>query len=321
MHLSASNGVLPEMVLQFSPAYPHSRCRTTGKFLLMETPKADMDDDTLPGVAFTCGAAFSCDGQIISNPAALRVKDASCCTLYIAIRSSFNGAHIIPEAMPDKCSEIVLVDLQNAMETGFENIRKSHIEDHRRLYSKSVFAVPETPEDKLPTDRRLEAAAAGEQVPPGMAALLYNYGRYLLIASSRPGTLPANLQGIWNPLRHPPWGSKFITNINLEMNYWPAECANLAECAEPLFRFISDMSRHGIKTARELYHADGWCMHHHSDIWLHSTPATGATQYLFWNACGGWLCRHLAEHLDYGATGKFLEQTALPALRGAAGFY
>ncbi|MBO7742117.1 MAG: hypothetical protein J6S21_06135, partial [Victivallales bacterium] len=131
---------------------------------------------------------------------------------------------------------------------------------------------------------------------------------------------PANLQGLWNPLRRPPWGSKYITNINLEMNYWHAECANLSQCAEPLFSFMRGLAERGRETASKLYHARGWCLHHHSDLWQHSAPATGKTQFLFWNMCGGWLCRHLAEHLDFNYDEAFLRETALPLMRGAAAF-
>ena len=216
--------------------------------------------------------------------------------LLLAIRTDFIDWCTMPGAfgeMPDeKCGN----DFKAVAGMSFETLLERHTADHRNLFRRSVLLFPETENDLLPTDQRLRACKTSESVPPNMGALLYHFGRYLMIASSRPGTQATNLQGIWNPLLMPPWGCNYTTNINTEMNYWPAENANLAECAAPLFDFIRDLSEKGSEAARQLYGCGGWCLHHNSDLWRFNSLATGRTQWGFWPVCGAWLCRHLFEH-------------------------
>ena len=151
-------------------------------------------------------------------------------------------------------------------------------------------------------------------------ALYLQYGRYLLISSSRPGTRPANLQGIWNDLLTPPWGSKYTTNINAEMNYWPAELLNLSPLHEPLFKMIEELAEAGKQTAKEYYNAPGWVLHHNTDLWRGTAPINAANHGI-WVTGGAWLCHHLWEHYLFTQDKIFLKNKAYPIMKEAALFF
>jgi alpha-L-fucosidase 2 len=176
-----------------------------------------------------------------------------------------------------------------------------------------------TPAADLPTDERVKALKnSGLAADPALAALHFQYGRYLLIASSRPGDEPANLQGVWNEELNPPWESKYTININLEMNYWPAEIANLSECAEPLFAMIDDLVISGGRTAQKQYGCRGWVAHHNTDHWRGTAPINNIDGV--WPTGGAWLCYHLWEHYLFTGDKKFLAR-AYPAMKGASEFF
>ncbi|HMU09701.1 MAG TPA: glycoside hydrolase N-terminal domain-containing protein [Ferruginibacter sp.] len=170
----------------------------------------------------------------------------------------------------------------------------------------------------LPTDQRLDKFASSSD--PSFVALYQQYGRYLLISSSRPGTRPANLQGIWNDLLTPPWGSKYTTNINAEMNYWPAELLNLSPMHEPLFGMTDELSQTGKETAKEYYNAPGWVLHHNTDIWRGTAPINAANHGI-WVTGGAWLCQHLWEHYLFTQDELFLKNRAYPVMKEAALFF
>ncbi|MDU0294326.1 glycosyl hydrolase family 95 catalytic domain-containing protein [Saccharothrix longispora] len=185
------------------------------------------------------------------------------------------------------------------------------VADHRALFDRVALDLgpaPDAPVDEWPAD------------DPALAALLFQYGRYLLIASSRPGTLPANLQGVWNPHADPPWRSNYTLNINTQMNYWAAEPTGLPECHEPLFDFVDGLARRGAETARSLYGADGWCAHHNSDPWFLTTPVQGDPAWANWPMAGAWLCLHLWEHYAFTGDAEWLRTRAWPLMLGAADF-
>ena len=264
--------------------------------------------------------AVSGDGSVTASAdGTLRVAAASSVILLLAIRSDFIDWKTLPGSRgttpEEKCSH----DLLSVSGVNFDFLLARHSEDSRSLFNRSLLHFPETDEDFLPTDQRLRACEKSGTVSPNMAALLYHFGRYLMIASSRPGTQATNLQGIWNPLLMPPWGCNYTTNINTEMNYWPAEVANLAECAEPFFRMIREYAEKGRAAAAELYHCGGWCLHHNADIWRFASLATGKAQWGFWPVCGAWFCRHLFEHYLYSGDEAFLREY-YPVLRGSAEF-
>ncbi len=178
------------------------------------------------------------------------------------------------------------------------------------------------PTADLPTDERIRRYAT--EADPALVTLLFQYGRYLLIASSRPGTQPANLQGIWNDEVRPPWSSNFTVNINTQMNYWPAEPTNLAECHTPLFAFIAELSENGRRTAATNYGAAGWVAHHNADLWRQSAPVgafgAGDPVWACWPMAAPWLCQHLWEHYAFGGDRTFLAEHAYPLMKGAAEF-
>ena len=185
----------------------------------------------------------------------LRVVDAESVTLRLAAATSFKGRD--PEAA---CAEALRA------RRPYDELLARHLADHRSLFRRVRLDLGSADRDALPTDERLAAVREGA-VDPGLAATYFQYGRYLLIASSRPGTQPANLQGLWNDDVNPAWGSKYTININTEMNYWPAEVTNLAECHEPLFDLIEELREPGRRTARAHYGARGFVAHHNTDLW------------------------------------------------------
>jgi alpha-L-fucosidase 2 len=200
----------------------------------------------------------------------------------------------------------------------YDVLRADHIAEHRRLFRRVRLDLGRTEAADAPTDERLRQFAAGAE-DPHLAALYFQFGRYLLISSSRPGTQPANLQGIWNQQTQPPWDSKYTININTEMNYWPAEPTNLSELTEPLFRMVREIAETGSRTARVHYGADGWVCHHNTDLWRATAPIDGA-QWGMWPLGGAWLTTHLWEHYLFNGDREFLAE-AYPVLKGACEFF
>jgi alpha-L-fucosidase 2 len=199
----------------------------------------------------------------------------------------------------------------------YAQLLSAHVADHQALFRR--FAIDLGPGDLTrPTDQRVPRFHEGKD--PQLAALLFQYGRYLLIASSRPGGQPANLQGIWNESNNPPWDSKYTVNINTEMNYWPAEPTGLGETTEPLFDMLRDLSVSGAVTAKEQYGAPGWVLHHNTDLWRGTAPIN-ASNHGIWPTGGAWLSQNLWWHYQYGGDEAFLRDTAYPILKGAALFF
>jgi alpha-L-fucosidase 2 len=240
------------------------------------------------------------------------VRDASAATLLIAVATSFVSYNDV-SADPEARVEAVL---RAAAERTHDALRAAHVAEHQRLFRRVGIDLGASPDAALPTDERLKRFDGAND--PALAALLFQFGRYVLISSSRPGTQPANLQGIWNKDMNPMWDSKYTTNINTEMNYWPAEVANLAECAEPLFRMIRELTDQGADVAREHYGARGWVHHQNTDLWRVAAPMDGPNWGGF--ATGGaWLATHLWEHYLFTGDKSFLAGS-YPVMKGAAEF-
>lgn len=197
--------------------------------------------------------------------------------------------------------------------------RAEHIASHRALYDRCSLDLGGHSAASRPTDERLAAYRDGAE-DPALEALYFHFGRYLLISCSRPGTMPANLQGLWCEHTEAPWNSDYHININCQMNYWPAEVTNLAECHEPFFRLIDGIAKSGAVTARELYGVRGWVAHHTTDAWWFTAP-TGRTVWGLWPTGGAWTTRHLYEHWAYGRDPRFAREVAFPHLAGAARFF
>tara|TARA_R110002124_G_scaffold63350_4_gene172875 strand:+ start:2865 stop:5114 length:2250 start_codon:yes stop_codon:yes gene_type:complete len=199
----------------------------------------------------------------------------------------------------------------------YEVLRAAHIAEHQRLFRRLSIDLGRTPAADLPTDQRIARFADGDD--PALAALYVQFGRYLMIASSRPGTQPATLQGIWNKETRPPWGSKYTSNINLQMNYWLPDPANLAECMAPLLELVEDLSVAGADMARLHYGARGWVLHHNTDLWRATGPVDGA-QWGLWPTGGAWLCAQLWDHAEFAGRPEALVRRLLPVLSGATRF-
>lgn len=207
--------------------------------------------------------------------------------------------------------------LNGALTKSYLQLRMDHIADYRSLFDRVKLDLGSTEAARRPTDERIKAFQDGHD--PQLAELFFQYGRYLLISSSRWGSQPANLQGLWNESMSPPWDSKYTININTEMNYWPAEMTNLAECHEPLLRMVAELVEPGSRTAQVNYGARGWVCHHNTDLWRATAPVDGPF-WGMWPMGGAWLCQHLWYHYEFGGDNIFLKK-AYPVMKGAAQFY
>lgn len=249
----------------------------------------------------------------------LKVASADSVTFLLSAATSFNGFEKDPADEGKDPTEVAETALAAASAFSYEELKRRHIEDYSSFYRRVQLQFGISEATGLPTDDRLKRVQQGED-DPGLAALYFQYGRYLLIACSRPGTQAANLQGIWNKEVRPPWRSNYTVNINTEMNYWPTETCNLAECHEPLFDLIGELSVQGRRTAEVHYGCRGWTAHHNVDLWRMSTPVGGSASWSFWPMSGAWLCRHLWERFLFSGDRAFLETRAYPVMKDAALF-
>jgi alpha-L-fucosidase 2 len=261
------------------------------------------------GVKFLAALeAVAAGGRVESRDGALMVEKADAVTLFLAAATSFR------ESDPAARAAAQL----RAARKSYAQLRAAHIADYQRLFRRMEFNLPGSAPD-LPTDERLQRFTGGDPQDHQLAALYFQFGRYLLISSSRPGTMAANLQGIWNDSLAPSWESKYTININTEMNYWPAEVCNLAELHEPLFDLVENAREDGRRIARSLYDARGFVLHHNTDAWGHAVPIDGVRSGI-WPTGAAWLSLHYWDHFDFGRDMKFLATRAYPVLKEAAEF-
>ncbi len=278
---------------------------------------ADIDGK---GTFFEARLTVQTDGRIRADGTTLRIEGATEATILLTAASSFNGPTKSPSREGLNPALRSTHDLREAAAQRYPALRERHIADYRTLFDRVSLDLGRDPaKEKLPTDARV--AAFRETGDPALAALLFHFGRYLLIAGSRAGTQPLNLQGKWNDLVIPPWASSYTVNINTEMNYWPAESANLSELHEPMFRLIRETAVSGALTARDMYGRRGWVAHHNVSLWRDSFPVDGAARAAFWNLTAGWFVSHLWEHWLFTGDRAFLANDAYPLMKGAAEFY
>jgi len=263
------------------------------------------------GLAFQASLKVLPDGgRLEAFPERILVQGANAVTLVMAAGTSYRGEN--PKTAATR-------QANTAATKSYEALRQAHVDDHQRLFKRVSLRLGEAPaDDEVPTDRRLEAVRQGA-IDRGLERLYFQFGRYLLIASSRPGGLPANLQGLWNDSLHPPWDSDYHLNINLQMNYWPAEPTNLAETHLPLFDFLETLREPGRQTARIHYGARGFVAHHITDIWGFTAPGDLPRSGL-WPTGAAWLTQHLWEHYLFDPDRAFLER-AYPVLKEASEFF
>ncbi|MFD8755788.1 glycoside hydrolase N-terminal domain-containing protein [Kitasatospora sp. NPDC059577] len=272
------------------------------------------------GTGFAAGLhVVASGGRVERTSGTVTVRGADEVLLLVAAETGFRG-HTEPPAGPDEGPTAQLERrLDAAAARPYGQLLADHLADHRRLYRATALRLGDGPPSALPTDERLAAVRAG-RADPALTALQFAYGRYLLIASSRPGSQPATLQGIWNTETSPPWNSNWTTNINLQMNYWHAETTGLAPCHEPLFDLIADLARTGARTAAAYYGTGGWTVHHNVDLWRSAGPVSGSPSWANWPMAGAWLCAHLWERHLFDGDHDFLAERAYPLMRGAARF-
>ncbi|WP_256992292.1 glycoside hydrolase family 95 protein [Paenibacillus sp. XY044] len=275
------------------------------------------------GLRFAAVLSVRTDGELRAEEGRIRIGKASTVTFVLAAATDFAGFDTIPGASGidpvSLCREHV-----NAADRDYPDLRQRHTEDYRELFDRVDLQVgqirnQQEAEAAMPTDERLLLYRQGK-TDLALETLLFHYGRYLMIAGSRPGTQALNLQGIWNPHKQPPWNSNYTTNINAEMNYWPAEVCGLGECHEPLFDLIRELSVTGSRTAAIHYGARGWTAHHNTDLWRMSTPSDGRAMWAFWPMGGVWLTRHLWERYAFRPDAAYLRDVAYPLMKGAALF-
>ena len=250
-----------------------------------------------PGVRFACVVG-------------VRRETETAATLFVGAATDYAGEPPLDAARSR---------VEAASGLDYARLRAAHVAEHRGLFDRVTLDLGSSDQAAKPTDVRLAELQQGTD-DPALIALYFQFGRYLLMGSSRPGTLPANLQGIWNEHIAAPWNADYHTNINVQMNYWPVEAANLAECHEPFFDMVDKLVMRGRKTAHDLYQCRGWVAHHTTDAWWFTVPI-GRTVWGLWPLGGAWCCRHLFEHWQFTGDLPFLRERAFPVMREAALFF
>jgi alpha-L-fucosidase 2 len=260
-------------------------------------------------------------GRISANGDRLLIHGATACTMVLTAATGYRGFEQKPDTSQAQVNERASRQLDAALKQSYSALRQRHGSDYRKLFGRVSLTLGSNPAASQPTDQRLANFAAAPD--PALLALYFHYGRYLLISSSRPGTQPANLQGIWNYQVQAPWSSNWTANINVQMNYWPAETCNLSDCTEPLLALIEGLSHTGARAAQETYGLPGWVSHHNIDIWRAANPVgmgVGQPTWANWCMSGPWLCAHLFEHYRFTRDREFLRTRAYPLMKGAAEF-
>ena len=253
-------------------------------------------------------AAESEGGMIVFTDTGFDVYEADSVTVYLTIRTEYHK---------DDITEWCIDKLNNAVALGYDLLKERHISDYRKYFDRVSFVLDGEEFSHIPTDERIKNAELDDRK---LAQLYFDFGRYLLISSSREGTVPANLQGIWNKDRYPAWGSKFTININTEMNYWPAEVCNLSELHQPLFDHLRKMLPYGKKVAKDMYGARGFVAHHNTDLFGDCAPVDYWMPATTWPMGAAWLCTHIATHYEYTKDLEFLREN-IDILREACLFF
>ncbi len=280
--------------------------------------------DPAKGTRFATAIGIkSADGQLVRTDSTLGIAGGTEALIVVSMATSFNGFDKNPATNGRPHQQLATNQLARALTKSYDQLKKEHLADYQPFFSRVRLDLGQSSAPSLPTDERLKRYATGAE-DKSLEVLYFNFGRYLLISSSRTEGVPANLQGIWNPYIRPPWSSNYTTNINAEENYWPAENTNLSEMHSPLLTFIHNLAQTGAITAKTFYGATGWTVAHNSDIWAISNPVgdfgTAQPQWANWNMGGAWLSTHLWEHFAFTQDKTYLRQEAYPLMKGAAQF-
>ncbi|MCH7396634.1 glycoside hydrolase family 95 protein [Belliella sp. DSM 107340] len=291
-----------------------SKIKTKGNDQLVFSGLSSEHEGIKGAVKFETNVKFvNKGGSVSSTESEIQVSNADEVTIYISIATNFVDYKNISADASQKSSAF----LEKSIKKDFQRIYKDHVEDYRSFYDRVKLDLGRTDAADLPTDKRIEEFSKGND--PQLVSLYFQFGRYLLIAASRPGGQPANLQGIWNHQLNPAWDSKYTVNINAEMNYWPAEITNLTEMHEPFIQMVKELSESGQQTANDMYGARGWVLHHNTDLWRVTGPIDFAAAGM-WPLGGAWVSQHLFEKYDFSGDKKYLE-SVYPAAKRAATFF
>lgn len=265
---------------------------------------------------------ISCDGKVAVSDSLIEISEATDAVVLVSAATSYNGFRNSPTLAGKDPQAITLSRLNAAQKKPYETLKAAHIVDYQKFFKRVELNLSSEAVPDLPTDKRLAAYKQGVS-DPHLEELYFQFGRYLLISSSRPGGIAANLQGIWCEAIRPSWRSNYTTNINLQMNYWPALPLNMTEMYEPLLKQIEHMAFNGRFTAKNYYHAKGWAAHHNSDIWAQTNPVGeggGDPKWANWALGSPWLSQHLWEYYQFTMDQAFLKDKAYPIMKGAADF-
>lgn len=305
--LLITNGECPGDADTNSPEYP---CNG-----LIYSDKAEEK-----GVLFSGALTVCCNGKTSSDGNLISVTNATEAVIYFTLKTSFNGFDKYPAIDGKEYKNACTSALKAAVNAGFDKILKDHIDDYRSYYDRVSLSLESNTDTSFSTDERIKNFGTKKD-DNSLYTLLFNYGRYLAIASSRAGSLAMNLQGIWSDSTKPAWNSNYTVNINTQMNYWPILACSMPELMTPLTELIKTLSVTGEDTAKDFYAANGFVVHHNADIWGHSVPVYGNPSWAYWQGGSGWLCRSLFEFYEYTLDKDYLKNTALPIMKKAARFY
>ncbi len=270
---------------------------------LGKIPNAVMYDEGR-GMAFCLAVKVITDGKVVESGKKLVVKKAKCVTVYATTKTGFLGYDKMPETNREKVCDECIAALNKA-DTDYDGLLERHIADYKAIFDRQRFSIGGVNEDC--TVNLLATAKAGKP-DPKLVELFYNFGKYLMIAGSRKGGQPLNLQGIWNARVRPPWSSNYTVNINTEMNYWPVSSSNMAECAEPLVNMVYELMHQGAETARINYGCKGACCNHNTDLWRMTSTVCGGPCYMFAPLCGAWLVNEVYTHYKNGGLDEYKDK-------------
>lgn len=295
-----------------SHADPHYLCKPDAVVYSAEKEET--------GIRYFSLVRVETDGRVEAAEGEIRVQQAAQALVYVGVRSNFAGFDVNPELQGKPYEEPCREDVAGAAKKGFPQLLEEHEEDFSGCFRRVAFSLGEDENAHLSTYERLRRFRdTGED--RWLPVYLFQFGRYLTISASRPGSQPMNLQGIWNESLLPPWSSNYTVNINTEMNYWPTFSCNLAEMNEPLVDLIQGICAQGKATAQCYYQAPGFVCHHNTDLWRSTNPVGGSASWAFWPMSSGWLCQHLFTQYEYTLDRTFFEETAYPIMKEAARFY
>lgn len=294
-------------------------------YLDTDNPVLYSDEEEEKGMGFQVSVkVISIGGSKSTSDQTISVKQADEVLILVTAETGFHGFQKHPRLEGKDYEALCAKTMKKSVIKGYNRLLEEHCKDYSQLFGKMELTLGKEDLSHLPINERLDLIQQGE-ADPQMVALFFQYGRYLLICSSREGTQPANLQGIWNKELRAYWSCNYTTNINVQMNYWPAETCNLARCHEPLMDLIEELRVKGTKVAQMHYGCNGWVAHHNVDLWRSAIPAGGWNNF-FWGGCsfwpmgGAWLCRHLWEHYSFSMDKEFLSDRAYPIMKEAAIF-